>query len=280
CCLEIGDMAAATLSSNLAAEGIGSWAEAVEQDTQLPTETDRDGLKTVVDYVYEDDGKYKVVTQYKTITKKVPRIVADRKKWKKFGVCKGESSGPQIATTYVAEEVEIQFVRNRAGEQILDVQEDKQQVKATSREHCRYCKANDHWSTNCPYKEMYMVDEEPDPAVVAAQEKERSGRYVAPSLRPDARGGQMDNRRSEENTCRVTNLPQDCDEGELRDLFAKIGRVQRVFIARDKHSNMPKGFAFVTYDTRQDAAKAIEVLNNLRMNHMVLKVEWTRPNPN
>lgn len=33
-----------------------------------------------------------------------------------------------MATTYVAEEVEIQFVRNRAGEQILDVQEDKQQV--------------------------------------------------------------------------------------------------------------------------------------------------------
>ena len=26
------------------------------------------------------------------------------------------------------------------------------QVKATSREHCRYCKGNDHWSTNCPYK--------------------------------------------------------------------------------------------------------------------------------
>lgn len=39
------------------------------------------------------------------------------------------------------------------------------------------------------------MDEEPDPAVLAAQEKERSGRYVAPSLRPDARGGQMDNRR-------------------------------------------------------------------------------------
>lgn len=28
---------------------------------QLRAETDRDGLKTVVDYVYEDDGKYKVI---------------------------------------------------------------------------------------------------------------------------------------------------------------------------------------------------------------------------
>ncbi|KIH44036.1 hypothetical protein ANCDUO_25950, partial [Ancylostoma duodenale] len=57
-----------------------------------------------------------------------------------------------VSTTYVAEEVEMQFTRNRAGEQILDVQEDKQTAKATSREHCRHCKGNDHWSTNCPYK--------------------------------------------------------------------------------------------------------------------------------
>lgn len=256
-------------------DNIGSWAVLVEQDNELRQESERDGIKTVVDYIYEDDGKYKVVTQFKIITKKVPRVVAERKQWKKFGSCENEPAGPQVSTTYVAEEVEMQFVRNRAGEQILDVQEDKQ-VKATSREHCRYCKGNDHWSTNCPYKEMYQVEEEPDLSELAAKEKERTGRYVAPSMRADARGN-IDNRRSEENTCRVTNLPQDCDETELRDLFAKIGRVQRVFIAKDKHTNLPKGFAFVTYETRQDAAKAIEQLNNLRMNHMVLKVEWTRP---
>ena len=31
--------------------------------------------------------------------------------------------------------------------------------------------------------------------------------------------------RSDENTCRVTNLPQEMEEAELRELFAAIGRV-------------------------------------------------------
>lgn len=50
-----------------------------------------------------------VVTTYKVITKKVPRLVAERKKWKKFGSAAGDGPGPQISTTYVADDVEIQF---------------------------------------------------------------------------------------------------------------------------------------------------------------------------
>ncbi|VDO49653.1 unnamed protein product [Heligmosomoides polygyrus] len=66
------------------------------------------------------------------------------------------------------------------------------------------------------------------------------------------------------------------EEAELRELFADIGRVSRVFIARDKMTNQPKGFAFVTYEMREDAERAIAKLNGIRKHHMVLKVEWTR----
>lgn len=256
---------------------VGSWAEAVEQDNLPSNDVNEDGVKTVVAFVEEDGSRYKVVTQFKIITKNVPRVVAERKKMAKFGLCRDEPAGPQISTTYVAEEVEMQFTRNRAGEQILDVQEDKQAAKVTSREHCRHCKGNDHWSTNCPYKEMYQLEEEVDPAEAA--EKERLavggvGRYIAPGMRGDAR---IVDRRSDENTCRVTNLPQEMEEAELRELFADIGRVSRVFIARDKMTNQPKGFAFVTYEMREDAERAIAKLNGIRKHHMVLKVEWTRP---
>lgn len=50
------------------------------------------------------------------VTKKVPRPIAERKKWKKFGQCKNDGPGPHVSTTYVAEEVLMQFIRNRAGE--------------------------------------------------------------------------------------------------------------------------------------------------------------------
>ncbi|KIH62748.1 ADP-ribosylation factor family protein [Ancylostoma duodenale] len=268
-------MAASSTNILSSAPEVGSWAEAVEQDNLQNNDVNEDGVKTVVAYIEEDGARYKVVTQFKVITKNVPRVVAERKKLKKFGLCRDEPPGPQVSTTYVAEEVEMQFTRNRAGEQILDVQEDKQTAKATSREHCRHCKGNDHWSTNCPYKEMYQMEEDVDPAEAAEKERAAAGtgRYVAPGMRGDARQG---DRRSDENTCRVTNLPQEMEEAELRELFAAIGRVSRVFIARDKVTNQPKGFAFVTYDLREDAERAIAKLNGIRKHHMVLKVEWTR----
>lgn len=45
--------------------------------------------------------------------------MAERKKWVKFGACKNDGPGPHVSTTYVAEEVKMQFIRNRYGEVIF-----------------------------------------------------------------------------------------------------------------------------------------------------------------
>lgn len=55
-----------------------------------------------------------------------------------------------------------------------------------------------------------------------------------------------------------------------------MGSVTRVFIAKDKHTSRSKGFAFVTYERRDQAEMAILKLNGYKMDHLVLKVEWTR----
>uniref|UniRef100_A0A1I7XD11 EIF3g domain-containing protein n=1 Tax=Heterorhabditis bacteriophora TaxID=37862 RepID=A0A1I7XD11_HETBA len=80
--MTVGTMSNTNILSS--APEVGSWAEAVEQDNLPSNEVNEDGVKTIIDYVDEDAGRFK--------------------------------------------------------------------VKATSREHCRHCKGNDHWSTNCPYK--------------------------------------------------------------------------------------------------------------------------------
>lgn len=65
---------------------------------------------------------------------------------------------------------------------------------------------------------MYAKDDDED---LDSKEKDTklgpavsgSGKYVAPGMRgdrPAVAGGAE--RRSEENTCRVTNLPEECDE--------------------------------------------------------------------
>ena len=54
---------------------------------------------------------------------------------------------------------------------------------------------------------------------------------------------------------RVTNLPEETTDADLRDLFSTVGRVQRIYLAKDKQTMRSKGCAFVTYDRRDDAEK-------------------------
>src|ERR1700749_4712203 len=51
------------------------------------------------------------------------------------------------------------------------------------------------------------------------------------------------------------------EEQELRDLFERFGRVTRVFLARDRETQRAKGFAFISYADRGDAASACEKLD-------------------
>jgi translation initiation factor 3 subunit G len=266
---------------------VGSWFNEIEATQAVPvhqrSEVTKDGIRTVTDYVKDEKTGLtsEVVTTYKVITKKVPRVVAERKKWKKFGQSATDGPGPQVYTTYVAEEVQIQFTRNRGGV------EEQTQVDATlpgatrnvdAKAHCRICKANDHWSVHCPYKEIMATVEEDDPARGAPPST--GGRYVPPSQR-DGRPLGLSERR-DEYTIRVTNLPEDDDniEEELRRAFARAGRIDRLYVARDKQTLRMKGFAFITYTSRDDAERAIEMFRGLKMGHLILKVEWTKPSNN
>ena len=108
-----------------------------------------------------------------------------------------------------------------------------------------------------------------------------SNRYVPPSQR-DGRGTMGLTERRDEYTVRVTNLPEDDDniEEELRRQFARAGRIDRLYVARDKQTLRMKGFAFITYTSREDAERAIEMFRGLKMGHLILKVEWTKPSNN
>uniref|UniRef100_A0A914HRK5 Eukaryotic translation initiation factor 3 subunit G n=1 Tax=Globodera rostochiensis TaxID=31243 RepID=A0A914HRK5_GLORO len=268
---------------------IGNWVDAVDQETaQKRSEFLKDGIKTVIDYVVEPDGsKSKVIATYKVIRKKVPRVVAERKSWKKFGASKDDGPGPNINTTYVADEVEVQFT-NRPGEQ------DERDEKASdpllkgqsSKAHCRFCKSDEHWSVVCPYKEMFKdisEEEQPDPDK-GGLNKLTAGRYVPPSQRGGAGERSTmttgtEQRHSDDYTVRITNLPEDSEtlEDDLRALFSRAGRIVRFYLARDKSTGRPKGFAFVTFATQMDAEKAIQEINGAKMEHLILKVEWTKP---
>lgn len=51
------------------------------------------------------------------------------------------------------------------------------------------------------------------------------------------------------------------EEADLREIFERFGRVTRVFLAKDRETGRAKGFAFISYQERSDAAKACEKID-------------------
>ena len=51
------------------------------------------------------------------------------------------------------------------------------------------------------------------------------------------------------------------EENDLREIFERFGRVTRVFLAKDRDTQRAKGFAFISFQERSDAAKACEKID-------------------
>ncbi|CAG5128929.1 unnamed protein product [Candidula unifasciata] len=60
----------------------------------------------------------------------------------------------------------------------------------------------------------------------------------------------------------VSGIPkrEDYTEKELEKVFTQFGRLTEVHIVRDKRTNIPRGFAFVTYENPKDSLDAIKAV--------------------
>ena len=77
-------------------------------------------------------------------------------------------------------------------------------------------------------------------------------------------------------TLRVTNISEDTQENDLRELFGHFGKVARVYVGRDRETGAGKGFAFVSFDDKAAAQKAIEKVNGKGYDNLILSVQWSR----
>jgi translation initiation factor 3 subunit G len=76
---------------------------------------------------------------------------------------------------------------------------------------------------------------------------------------------------------RVSSLSPEAEEDDLRLLFRQFGHVDKIFIAKDKITGEPRGFAFVRFMAHDHAAAALRALNGFPYLHMILKIEWSKP---
>ena len=75
----------------------------------------------------------------------------------------------------------------------------------------------------------------------------------------------------------VGNMSFKTTEDELRDAFEQFGSVTDIYVAMDKMTGRPRGFAFVTMGTDEEAAKAAEAMNGTDLGGRALTVNEARP---
>jgi RNA recognition motif-containing protein len=75
----------------------------------------------------------------------------------------------------------------------------------------------------------------------------------------------------------VGNLSFNATENQLQDMFAPHGTVLGVDMIMDKFSGRPRGFAFVTMETKEGAEAAASALNGKSIDGRALTVNEARP---
>jgi len=75
----------------------------------------------------------------------------------------------------------------------------------------------------------------------------------------------------------VGNMSFKTSEDELRSHFEQYGTVTDVYIAMDRDSGRPRGFAFVTMGTGDEAKLAAEKSNGVDLGGRALTVNEARP---
>jgi RNA recognition motif-containing protein len=75
----------------------------------------------------------------------------------------------------------------------------------------------------------------------------------------------------------VGNLSFNTTENDLQDAFAAHGTVTEANLMTDRATGRPRGFAFITMASHEEAQKAIEALNGANLDGRTLTVNEARP---
>jgi translation initiation factor 3 subunit G len=270
--------------------------------TVPPTHTSRlneKGIKIVTSYRVDPSNPsrlLKTISKIRVTTEKVREntAVEKRRQWKKFGQAALDEDQSNIT---IQSRDDIYMEDPHAD---VDLQEEDVGKAISSNLNAFWAKQN---LRNLQRKYDVTDEEEGKKADQdgwtqvggGASASGGGGKYVPPSQRGgsssmggkslaalaaagpnESSGGRGDSNR-DQNTIRVTNISEDTTEADLQELFCPFGRISRVYLAKDKETMISRGFAFVSFVHREDAARAMDKLQGHGYDHLILKLEWARP---
>ncbi|VDP00235.1 unnamed protein product [Heligmosomoides polygyrus] len=74
------------------------------------------------------------------------------------------------------------------------------------------------------------------------------------------------------------NLPYQCSEEDIGNLFSRAGQVTNVRIVTDRETGRPKGFGFCEFADEAGAENAVNTLNGTDFNGRSLRVNHASRN--
>jgi len=261
---------------------------------QFRTEVDEHGIATTMRYEQQDGKTIKVMTKVKVteIKRWTNEHIKARKSMVKFG--KAGAADPVMEKRLIVrseEVVALEFSRKTVTISAKDEAEDKFHEESLVIAETMNAQKK-AWTEINKLKQEERDGLKPADAVAAPTPAEAlkpgvpTSGYVPPALREGAAAAGADGKgkgkmtldqQQQESSLRITNLSDDVRQGDLEDLFGQVGRLARVYLARDQSTGMSRGFAFVTYHTREDAQKAINKLNGHGYDNLILQVMFAKP---
>jgi len=291
--------------------GATKWADVAEDSEEddfkaakggsgtFRTNPDKDGHFMEIQYAERDGKTYKVIKRMKqTVTTSWTNgHIQNRKDMKKFGkAASNDAANEKHLVVRSEEDIPIEFSKKLAAqaavkdeaedkfyEESLNIAENMNQPKKAWTEANRLKQIDrDEGGAERPPEPDKPSELRDFGTNLKAGDAPKST-YVPPSLRGRA-GDEKGNGKGKDNfaqqqeaSLRITNLSEDCREGDLQDLFGQVGRLQRVYLAKDQTTGLSRGFAFVTYYTREDAQKAINKLHGHGYDNLILQVQFAKP---
>jgi len=272
---------------------------------RFETPVDDSGVKTVIEYIERDGKTYKVTKHVKVraVSKWTNTQMEARKTMGKFGKALGADPAEEaIHIKQSTEDVIIEVPRKTASlvtnddaeykffeasiELANQLTKEKKVWTDVNREKQAERETDAAPAPEAPKPSGFSQGAFADIKTAAAPDAAGAGgkggpaKYVPPSLRGadgKGKGGKGDLQQQQEASLRVTNLSEDVKEGDLQDLFGQCGRLQRVFLAKHMDTGMSKGFAFITYYSRDDAVRAIKKLHGHGYDNLIMQVMFAKP---
>jgi len=177
--------------------------------------------------------------------------------------CLGLPPGPEPNVTMIGNEwIDLRCQPQKKEEQVDEKSELDRMVESKTSLKCSNCGEYGHWTLKCP-KRKQLTEELPAETGPA--------RYTAPYRRDDDDEGDL--------TVRISNLTEDTTDNDFWSLVHEVCKKFnlrepiRCHVARYKNTDKARGFAFVTFTSKDTAAAAVEAFNRYPFDTVILEAQ-------